>query len=253
MDLGFFPITAAEKPVHLNQLPETSMKETLFDRFCMKCLAIPSKIILKNIWLGNIFGIENVPKKGPVILISNHFSYFDFLILGVLFEGILDRRLHFFAKQKVVDHPLFKYYAKYFQPLVISENKPINRVWKMALDLLKHDQVIGIFPEGTRSRSGELMPFKPGYLRLANATLAPILPVYLTNTYNILPPNKKLPRLEKSHVIIHKAINFDKKQSKEGLRTLNREIMNIYSSYEHRNASTEKQMPNCHIARHGYH
>lgn len=81
------------------------MKEKPFDRFCRKCLAIQGQIILKHIWIGKIFGIENVPKKGPVILISNHVSYFDFLILGVLFEDILDRRLHFIAKQKVVDHP----------------------------------------------------------------------------------------------------------------------------------------------------
>lgn len=232
----------------MDQLLEASMKEKVIDQFCRKCLAIPSKIILKHIWIDKIFGIENVPKKGPVILISNHFSYFDFLILGVLFEGILDRRLHFFAKQKVVDHPFFKYYAKYFQPLAICKNTPINRVWKMAIDLLKHDRVIGIFPEGTRSRSGELMPFKPGYLRLANTTMAPILPVYLTNTYNILPPNKKLPRLKKSHIIIHQAIYFDKKQSKEGLKTLNQKIVNIYSSYEQRNAQAEKQIPDCHIA-----
>jgi len=210
------------------------MKEKPFDRFCKKCLAILCPIILKHIWIGKIFGIENVPKKGPVILISNHVSYFDFLILGVLFEDILDRRLHFFAKQKVVEHPFFKYYAKYFQALAICEHKPINRVWKMALNLLKHDRVIGIFPEGTRSRSGELMPFKQGYLRLANATLAPILPVYLTNTYKILSPNRKLPRLEKSDIIIHKPINFDKKQSKEGLRALNQEVLNIYSLYEPR-------------------
>ena len=133
-----------------------------------------------------------------------------------------------------MEHPFFKYYAKYFQALAICEHKPINRVWKMALNLLKHDRVIGIFPEGTRSRSGELMPFKQGYLRLANVALAPILPVYLTNTYKILPPNRKLPRLEKSDIIIHKPINFDKKQSKEGLRTLNQEVVNIYSLYEPR-------------------
>jgi 1-acyl-sn-glycerol-3-phosphate acyltransferase len=214
------------------------MKENAFDRCCKKSLGILCPIIFKHIWIGKIFGIENVPKKGPLILISNHVSYFDFLILGVLFEDILDRRLHFFAKQKVVGHPLFKYCARYFQTLAICENKPINRVWKMALNFLKHDRVIGIFPEGTRSRSGALMPFKQGYLRLANATLAPILPVYLTNTYNILPPNRILPRLEKSDIIIHKPINLDKKQSREELRTVNQNVVNIYSFYELRRKKT---------------
>ena len=208
------------------------MKEKPFDRFCRKCLGILCQNILKYIWIGKIFGIENVPKKGPLILISNHVSYFDFLILGVLFEDILDRRLHFFAKQKVVEHPLFKNYAKYFQTLAIFENKPINQVWKMALNLLKHDRAIGIFPEGTRSRSGGLIPFKQGYLRLANASSATILPVYLTNTYNILPPNKKLPRLKKSDIIIHKPINLVKKLSKEGLKRINQEVVNLYSLYE---------------------
>ena len=102
----------------------------------------------------------------------------------------------------------------------------------MALNILKHDRAIGIFPEGTRSRSGELIPFKQGYLRLANASLATILPVYLTNTYNILPPNRKLPRLKKSDIIIHKPINLDKKQSKEGLKKFNQEVVNLYSVYE---------------------
>ena len=210
------------------------MKEKRFDRFCRKCLTILCPLILKHIWIGKIFGIENVPKKGPVILISNHASYFDFLILGVLFEGILGRRLHFFGNQKVVKHPFFKYYAKYFQALAIYENKPIYRVWKKALKFLKYDRVIGIFPEGTRSRSGELLSFKLGYLHLANATMAPILPVYLTNTYNILPPNRKLPRFVKSNVIIHKPIKLDKRHSKEGLRAMNQEVVNIYALCETR-------------------
>lgn len=211
---------------------EALLKENPFDRFCRKCLTSMCQVILKHIWIGKIFGTENVPKKGPVILISNHVSYFDFIILGVLFEDILDRRLHFIAKQKVVDHPFFKFFVKYFQVLTICENKSINLVWKMALNILKHDRAIGIFPEGTRSRSGELKPFKQGYLRLANASLATILPVYLTNTYNILPPNRKLPRLKKSDIIIHKPINLDKKQSKEGLKKFNQEVVNLYSVYE---------------------
>ena len=211
---------------------EALLKENPFDRFCRKCLTSMCQVILKHIWIGKIFGTENVPKKGPVILISNHVSYFDFIILGVLFEDILDRRLHFIAKQKVVDHPFFKFFVKYFQVLTICENKSINLVWKMALNILKHDRAIGIFPEGTRSRSGELKPFKQGYLRLAYASLATILPVYLTNTYNILPPNRKLPRLKKSDIIIHKPINLDKKQSKEGLKKFNQEVVNLYSVYE---------------------
>lgn len=208
------------------------LKENPFDRFCRKCLTSACQVILKHIWIGKIFGIENVPKNGPLILISNHVSYFDFIILGVCLEDILDRRLHFIAKQKVIDHPFFKYFVKYFQVLAICENKSINRVWKMALKLLKHDRAIGIFPEGTRSRSGGLIPFKQGYLRLANASSATILPVYLTNTYNILPPNKKLPRLKKSDIIIHKPINLDKKLSKEGLKRINQEVVNLYSLYE---------------------
>ena len=210
------------------------METKPFDRIFRKCMVLVCPTILKRIWIGKIFGIENVPKKGPVILISNHASYIDFLILGVLFEDILDRRLHFFAKQKVVDHPLFKYCAKYFQALAICENKPINRVWKMAIDFLKQGRIIGIFPEGTRSRSGKLLPFKQGYLRLANATSAPILPVYLTNTYHILPPDRKIPRLDKSDIVIHHPIHFHKKRSRESLRRLNQDVANLYSSYEPR-------------------
>jgi len=187
----------------------------------LKGISVP---LIKKLWIDNIEGIENIPKQGPCIIIANHSSYIDFLILGTIFEGILKTKLFFWANLKVVNHPIFKYYTKYFRCIAVDVENPNVEFWKESLRKIRDRKFICIFPEGTRSRNGALSQFNPGYLRLANSTKTKIIPIYLSNTFNILPPNKKIPNFQKSKIKIFEPIEIISKMNKKEISDLDAKI-----------------------------
>ncbi len=184
--------------------------------------------IVSHLWIGAVRGLENVDVAGPSIVIANHSSYLDFLILGSLFEHHLDRRLHFFAKDKVFEHRLFRFYCRQFECLLVKNGHVSLDTWKLAIQRLRGGHMIGIFPEGTRSRTGDLLPFESGYLRLAQQARVPVLPITLTGTYRIWPPHQRLPKRIKSDIQVHAPFFLPEKVKKGELLEINQTIRNRY-------------------------
>lgn len=191
----------------------------------LKRISIP---LIKKLWIGKIEGIENIPKDGPCIIIANHSSYIDFLIIGTIFEGILKIPLYFWANLKIVNHPIFQYYAKYFKCIAVDAENPNIEFWKESVKKIRERKFICIFPEGTRSRNGKLGKFNSGYLRLASNTKTTVIPVSLSNTFNILPPSKKIPNFQKCNIKIFKPIEMQSKINKDKISDFNLDIFNKY-------------------------
>lgn len=125
-----------------------------------------------------ILGAENVPMTGAMILASNHVSLVDPPFLG----SSLNRPLFYMAKKEL-------FAGHFFGPLIRRVNAfPVNRAIfdKAALeksrDILNSGGGIIMFPEGTRSRNGQLGKAKPGIGMLARSALVPIVPVYIHNS-----------------------------------------------------------------------
>lgn len=123
-------------------------------------------------------GIEicgSIPKKGAVIIACNHVSYLDPPIVGVT----AFREIYFLAKLG-----LFKM-SKFFSWLIRSYHAvPISGIQglRTAVKLLKKGNVVVIFPEGTRSRKGYMLPFNPGVGYLSINLGVPIIPAYISNS-----------------------------------------------------------------------
>lgn len=201
----------------------------MLDSFQTKVLSAITAPIVKSLWIDRVIGKDNIPTKGPCIVIANHTSYLDFIILGTVFKAMCGHNLYFWANLKVVNHPIFKYYARCYESIAVDVNKPTMAFWKKSLEYIANGKFIGIFPEGTRSRTGGLLKFNPGYLKLASRTGAPILPVIIKNAYNILPADKKVPNLrEKCTVNIHPLAILPENIDKEGLKHENKEIFQKY-------------------------
>lgn len=133
-------------------------------------------------------GRENVPKSGGVLLISNHLSHLDVFVLGLL----LPRTLNYVARST-----LFK---PVLGPLIRSLGGfPIQREGmgasglKETLRRLRDGKIVTFFPEGTRSRDGELQPLKPGVSALAERGRVPIVPAGLAGTFESWPRNRSFP------------------------------------------------------------
>jgi len=177
--------------------------------------------------MGPVTGLQRIPRDGGCIVIANHASYLDFILLSTLFEYRVGRPIHFWAKRKVTDgHPLFRHYARAFQAIPVEAGS--SEYWERTLVLLEGGGVVGIFPEGTRSRSGRLLSFRSGYLHLAAATGVPVVPVVLAGAYEILPPDRRWPRRGRASFHVHRPFTVPAHLDREAMAALNREVRGRY-------------------------
>ncbi len=200
-----------------------SMKRSL-SYYLLRALTGP---LVERLWIGAVTGLEAVPRSGPCIVIANHASYLDFILLSTLFEYRVGRPIHFWAKRKVTEgHPLFRHYARAFQAIPVEAGS--SDYWERTLTLLEGGSVVGIFPEGTRSRSGRLRPFHTGYLRLAAAAGVPVVPVVVAGAYEILPPDRRWPRRRRAAIHCHPPFTVPADLDREAVARLNRRVRDRY-------------------------
>jgi len=129
-----------------------------------------------------IYGLENIPQNGPVILVSNHVSMWDPVVAG----AAVPRPIFFMAKEELFRN---KFLAALFRRLggfPVKRGQGDTNAIRHSLKLLKEGKVLGLFPEGTRSKSGELLKGLPGMILLMEKSQAPIVPVKINGTKNLL-------------------------------------------------------------------
>ncbi len=127
----------------------------------------------------SVTGKENVPQTGGVMLVANHVSYLDPPLLG----SSVDRMVHFVAKAELFKIPLLSWALPRVGAFPVARGAADRKSIRHAIDLLKSGEVVGIFPEGTRSRTGEMLPPQRGAAMIAIRTGVPIVPVGLSGTF----------------------------------------------------------------------
>ncbi len=138
-------------------------------------------------------GRENVPDRGPVILAANHRSFLDSIFIPL----VVPRRVTFVAKAEYFDDPRSAWFFRAVGQIPIRREggSASEGALLAAADVLERGGVFGIYPEGTRTRDGNLHRGHTGVARLALRTGAPIVPVGLVGTDEVQPVDRKLPRL----------------------------------------------------------
>ena len=137
-------------------------------------------------------GLDNVPIDGPVILAANHVSFFDSVVLTLS----VPRRTRFVGKAEYLDSwtTRFVFPALGMIPIQRSAGRQALAALDTAAAALEHGDMLGIYPEGTRSRDGLLHRGHTGVAQLALMTNAMIIPIGLVGTERIQPIGAKVPR-----------------------------------------------------------
>jgi 1-acyl-sn-glycerol-3-phosphate acyltransferase len=149
------------------------------------------------LWLigpGRVEGLEHAPPSGPYILVSNHCSNFDPPFLGWAVGHQTGRIIHFMAKDEIRGWPLVGWLAKQSGVFFIRRGEVDRGAQRIALDLLASGRALGLFPEGTRSRDGQLRNGRAGGALLAMRAGVPLLPVGIAGTHRIFAGGRRLPR-----------------------------------------------------------
>ncbi|MFN7135813.1 MAG: lysophospholipid acyltransferase family protein [Myxococcales bacterium] len=130
-------------------------------------------------------GLENVPAEGQCVLVCNHQSHFDALMLF----AHIHKHMRFVAKSDLFKIPIFGQAMRLAGNLRVdrSGSEKDRETLRKAADAVRERVSIVFFAEGTRSEGGELLPFKKGAAMLAIQAGVPVVPVAVAGTYDILP------------------------------------------------------------------
>ncbi|MEU9139056.1 lysophospholipid acyltransferase family protein [Streptomyces sp. NPDC048404] len=188
--------------------------------------------LLRLVFRPRIEGLEHVPSSGRAIVAGNHLSFADHFLM----PAILKRRITFLAKAEYFTGPGVKgrLTAAFFRSI---GQIPVDRSGKEAgqaairegLGVLNKDELLGIYPEGTRSHDGRLYKGKVGVAVMALRAQAPVIPCAMIGTFEAQPPGRKLPRVHPVVIRFGKPLDFSRYAGLEGekavLRAITDELM----------------------------
>ena len=154
-------------------------------------LTLMFRVYFRLFYETEIKGLENIPRQGSVIIACNHLSNFDPPLAGGFAE--LRRDSVFFIKKEIMHWPLLNLIFKSYKFIPVDRKKPGGDLGalKAALKVLKNNGSLFIFPEGTRSKTGEPQRAKQGIGFMVYHSGAPVVPVRLQNT-NKLPFTRRV-------------------------------------------------------------
>jgi 1-acyl-sn-glycerol-3-phosphate acyltransferase len=188
--------------------------------------------LLKTVFRPWVVGLDNIPKTGGVILASNHLSFIDSIFLPLL----IDRRIYFLAKSDYFTGKGLKNWAvKHFLlgtgmlPIDRSGGKASEASLNTGLDVVAKGNVLGIYPEGTRSPDGKMYRGRTGVARMILEGHVPVVPVAMVDTEKVMPIGSKIPKVRRIGVIFGEPLDFSRFEGLEGdrfiLRAITDEIM----------------------------
>ena len=161
--------------------------------------------VARAVWRPKVEGLHHVPTSGPVIVASNHLSFFDSVVIPV----VVPRKVVFLAKSDYFTGTGVKgtLVRAWFEglgmlPVDRDDTKAAIASLDTALEVLGKGEAFGIYPEGTRSRDGRLYRGRTGVAHLALTSGAPVVPVGLLGTEDIQPVGVNRPRLGRVDVTV---------------------------------------------------
>ena len=177
-------------------------------------------------------GVENVPTSGAAILASNHLSFSDSIFLPLQ----CPRPVVFLAKSEYFTGKGIKgLFVKLFfkstgqLPIDRSGGKASEAALNTGLGVLEQGQLLGIYPEGTRSPDGKLYRGRTGIARMALEAKVPVIPVAMIDTEKVQPIGTRFPRVRRVGIVYGKPLDFSRFDGMEGdrivLRAVTDEIM----------------------------
>lgn len=188
--------------------------------------------LLRLLFRPRIEGLEHIPADGAAILAGNHLSFSDHFLM----PAIIKRRITFLAKAEYFTGPGIKgrLTASFFRgvgqiPVDRSGKEAGQAAIREGLGVLDKGELLGIYPEGTRSHDGRLYKGKVGVAVMAIRAQVPVVPCAMVGTFEIQPPGQKIPSIKRVTIRFGEPLDFSRyaglENQKAAVRAVTDEIM----------------------------
>ncbi|MCZ0754127.1 MULTISPECIES: 1-acyl-sn-glycerol-3-phosphate acyltransferase [Anoxybacillaceae] len=181
--------------------------------------------ITRRFFLGKIHGIEHLPDKGPYIIVANHASFMDHFIIATVLRYYRKERVYYLTKKESFETFLSRIWHLSVGCIPLNRNAADTTAFRTVLRYLADGKIICIYPEGTRSFTGRMLPGKPGAVKLAMLAKVPIVPIGMERTFDILPKNRMIPRRIRAIVRIGEPIYPGKGRGKKEIEVATLHVM----------------------------
>ncbi|ABR48778.1 1-acyl-sn-glycerol-3-phosphate acyltransferase [Alkaliphilus metalliredigens QYMF] len=138
-------------------------------------------ILLRLLYKLELTHVEKIPTTGKAIICSNHFNLWDPLVIGTS----LPRKVHYMAKEELFSNPLMSLIIKNLGVFPVKRGTSDIGAIKTALKILKEGNSLGMFPEGTRSKTGKMKEAMPGIAMIAIKSRSPVIPIAIISNYKL--------------------------------------------------------------------
>ena len=177
------------------------------------------RLLFYTVFRARVYGRENIPQEGAVILAANHASNID----PPLMASLIERPVSYMAKIELFENPIFGAAIRRCHAFPVKRGESDRGAIKAAVGVLREGRILGLFPEGTRSKTGALQKAEAGVALIAAMTGAPIVPVAILNSHRIFANGGFLPQLR---IMYGVPISFHgDRKSKEALDAFSSEVM----------------------------
>jgi len=162
-----------------------------------------------------VYGRENIPQKTGILFISNHASYIDPTLIGMTLPG----QIHYMTKKELFDVPVFSWFLSRLRTIPINRSGVDRKAIRTCRRILESGERLLLFPEGTRTETGEMQEIKSGAgLLISDLPDVSIVPVYIDGSFQAFPKGAWFPRparitirYGKPFKITQKGVALDKK------------------------------------------
>ena len=149
-----------------------------------------------RLWLRGCYrlrswGAGRIPRTGPVLFVSNHQSFLDLPMVGA---GIVHRHFFTFARSTLYRSRVFRWLLAGYNTVPLERDESDIKALRRGIELLKNDQALMIFAEGTRGDGGPVGPLKPGLMLMVKRANPLVVPVAIAGSSVVWPRDRKLPR-----------------------------------------------------------
>lgn len=142
-----------------------------------------SKVVYGTIFPRKIYGKENIPESGAYLLVANHISARDPLFLASVMP--LNRPVNFMAKKELFKNPILRKCMEWLHAFPVDRGAADMSAIHASMRILKEGKVLGIFPQGTRSKDNSPTPMLSGSSMIALRANVPVIPAYIDGPYRL--------------------------------------------------------------------